>query len=150
MKTVRSKVVVSVYNSNEVLLSEVYDPGRDVTLYLPVGGGVEFQEYLEEAAARELKEEIGLESKLVFDRFSENHFEFDGTPAHEIVFHFHTEIDDDTRVALPDHGVESDGVPFPIKWHKLETLRAIKAQIVPMGLFDDIERRLKPSEADTT
>jgi 8-oxo-dGTP pyrophosphatase MutT (NUDIX family) len=117
---------------------EVYDPGREITLHLPVGGGVEFREPIYDAAKRELQEELGITSKLEYCSFSENFFEFDGIPTHEIVFHFLARIDDDTRRSLPEHGTESDGVPFPIRWYSVKELYEIREFVVPESVFDEI------------
>jgi len=48
-----------------VLLSEGYDPIRKFQFYIPVGGGVEFRERLQDAAARELFEELGLKDQTL-------------------------------------------------------------------------------------
>jgi 8-oxo-dGTP pyrophosphatase MutT (NUDIX family) len=136
---VRTKVVVSVINSGEALLSKIYDPKRDVPIYIPVGGGVEFRESLYAAARRELYEEISVISDdLIFCSFSENFFHFDGKPEHEIVYHYITRIDDTTRANLADHGTESDGTLFPIKWYSRSELEKIRDAVVPKAIYPEI------------
>lgn len=136
---IRPKVMVSVINAKQVLLSELYDPGRDLTLYLPVGGGVEFRERLYDAAARELLEELGIDGiSLDYCSYSENMFEFDGVPAHELVFHYFAHINDETRNNLPAYGTESDGERFDISWYSVGELLEIKSSIVPPSIFDEI------------
>ena len=134
----RTKVAVSVINSDQVLLMEIYDPGRNLTLHLPVGGGLEFGETIHVAAKREVQEELGIEVHPEFCSFSENFFEFDGVPAHELVFHFLARIDDETRRQLPKYGTESDGEQFPIKWYSLDKLHEIKEIFVPETVYDEI------------
>ena len=41
---IRTKVIISLINQGQVLLSEGYDRVRDIQFYIPVGGGVEFGE----------------------------------------------------------------------------------------------------------
>ena len=145
---IRPKVIVSVLNASEVLLSELYDPVRDLTLFLPVGGGVEFQEQLYDAAKRELREEIGIDGiDLEYCSYSENIFEYDGVPAHELVFHYFVRIDDEARENLPAHGTESDGEHFAIKWYSPVELQIIRESVVPPTIFDEIMSRLTECKA---
>jgi 8-oxo-dGTP pyrophosphatase MutT (NUDIX family) len=134
----RSKVIISIVNREEVLLAELYDPGRNHKLHIPVGGGVEFGETIHEAAVRELQEELGIRAELEFLSFNENFFEYDNTPGHEIVFHFLGRIDDSTRANLPVHGIESNGESFPIRWYSVEDLYNIRERMVPQAVFGEI------------
>ena len=139
----RTKVIITLINSSEALLAEVYDPTKKQTLYLPIGGGVEFREYLADAAKREVKEEVGLVvDDLEFMDFTENLFEYDGIPEHEIVYHFLARIDDDMRAALPSHGTESNGEIFAIRWYSRSALAQIRDSVVPPGLYDQLLAKL--------
>ena len=141
--TVRTKVVVSLINSGEVLLSEVYDPVKKKRMYVPVGGGVEFREYLIDAARREVKEELGISiDDLEFRSFTENIFEYDGKQAHEIVYHFVARIDDAMRDSLPVHGTEDNGQRFSIDWYSTKLLANIRESVVPQEIYDEIQAAL--------
>lgn len=137
---VRPKVIVSLFNRQQVLLSEIQDPHRQKPMYLPVGGEVEFQESLLDAALREVREELGVVIPTpTFQGFMESTFELNARPHHEIVFHFTCAIDDTLRAAVPDHGVEADGATFPVYWFDHDTLISIKDALVPRSLFRELQ-----------
>lgn len=124
-------------------MSEGVDPVREIPFYIPVGGGVEFGETLLEAANRELSEELGVTGQdLEFLNFHEFIFEYDGRPEHEIMFHYLCEIDELTKEAMPETGTESDGSPFSIGWLSRTDLKAVRDQLVPPLIFDDLVGRL--------
>jgi len=54
-----------VVSDGQVLLVEHHDPHDDVTFWMPPGGGSEEGETLEDAARREVKEETGVEVKVL-------------------------------------------------------------------------------------
>ena len=138
----RLKVIVSLLHENNVLLMEIVDPNRDLKLYLPVGGGVEFGETLVDAARREVREELGIEVTPVPGGYSENFFEFNGVEAHEIVFHFFARLSNETKTRLPEHATESDGELYPVHWYSLDTLKTIQDFIVPVSVRQEIMRKL--------
>ncbi|MCA9004630.1 MAG: NUDIX domain-containing protein [Planctomycetaceae bacterium] len=136
---IRTKVIISLVHGGQVLLSEGYDPVRDFRFYIPVGGGVEFRERLQDAAARELFEELGLkDQELQFLNFHESIFEFNGVPEHEIMYHYLCRIDDSVKAALPAEGIESDGVSFKVTWFTGEELTSIRNGLVPPKIYDDL------------
>lgn len=136
---IRTKVIISLIHRGQVLLSEGYDPVRDFRFYIPVGGGVEFRERLQDAAARELFEELGLkDQELQFLNFHESIFEFNGVPEHEIMYHYQCRISDSVKAALPAEGIESDGATFKVTWLTGEDLSSIRNELVPPKIYDDL------------
>lgn len=141
---IRAKVIISLINQGQVLLSEGYDPKRDCTYYIPVGGGVEFGETLYEAALRELSEEIGVtDQKLEFVNFHESIFPLKALLEHEIMFHYFCHIEDSVRAALPPEGRESNGEPFKVSWFSRDELLTIQKNLVPALAYDEIQRVLR-------
>lgn len=140
---IRTKVIVSLINAGQVLLAEGYDSVRDFVFHVPLGGGVEFGERLTEAAARELAEEIGLENQeFEFINFHESLFEFEGVPEHEIMYHFVCHISDETRQAMPAMAIESSGEEIKIAWHTTSQLEAIRENVVPPTIYEEIRSQL--------
>lgn len=140
---IRNKVIISLLNRGDVLLSEGYDSLKDFRYYIPVGGGVEFGESLVDAARREVQEELGISvSEFASPSFHENLFEYEGSPGHEMVFHFMCHIADHVRRGLPGQGQESNGESFQIVWFSKQQLEDIKSSIVPHSIYDEIKRAL--------
>jgi 8-oxo-dGTP pyrophosphatase MutT (NUDIX family) len=54
-----------VVSDGQVLLVQHHDPRDDVTFWMPPGGGSEVGETLEDAARREVKEETGVDVKVL-------------------------------------------------------------------------------------
>ncbi|EDL60951.1 mutT/nudix family protein [Gimesia maris DSM 8797] len=136
---IRTKVIISLIHQGQVLLSEGFDPSRKFQFYIPVGGGVEFRERLQDAAARELFEELGLKDQtLEFLNFHESIFEFNGVPEHEIMYHYQCRISDSVKAALLAEGIESDGATFKVTWFTGEELAAIRKGLVPPKIYDDL------------
>lgn len=140
---IRAKVIISLINQGQVLLSEGYDSVRDFQFYIPVGGGVEFGERLYDAAKRELSEELGISGhELEFRNFHESFVEFQGIQEHEIMFHYICRIEDSVRESLSETGTESNGDQFMVTWFSREELNAVKDKIVPPQAYDDIRDHL--------
>ncbi|QDU00292.1 NUDIX hydrolase [Gimesia aquarii] len=140
---IRTKVIISLINRKQVLLSEGYDSVRDFKFYIPVGGGVEFGEMLYVAAKRELSEELGVkDQELEFINFHESLFEFNGIPEHEIMFHYVCHIEDIVRESLPSEGIESNGERFKVVWFSQEELDVVQKNIVPPSVYNEIRKEL--------
>jgi ADP-ribose pyrophosphatase YjhB (NUDIX family) len=83
-----------------VLVSEMHDPVEGV-FYRPPGGGIEFRETSEDAARREVHEELGVRiGELTLLGVREEIFTHRGEPYHEIDFVYEGWIDPDALAAL--------------------------------------------------
>jgi ADP-ribose pyrophosphatase YjhB (NUDIX family) len=83
-----------------VLVSEMHDPVEGV-FYRPPGGGIEFRETSDQAARRELQEELGVTiDALALLGVREEIFTHRGQPYHEIDFVYEGWIDPDALAAL--------------------------------------------------
>ncbi len=86
-KTIRPIVICVFRDGDRILVSDGYDSVKQETFYRPIGGGIEFGERAEEAMAREVREEVGLEVQdLSYLGVLQNLFTLEGEPGHEIVF----------------------------------------------------------------
>lgn len=136
---IRNKSIISVLNSNEVLLTEGYDSVRKFYFYIPVGGGIEFGETSHDAAKRELFEELQVRGEnLEFIGFHENIFSFQADQHHEIVFHFLCRIFDQTRSTLPEQVTETSGEMVNYSWYSKHGLEKIRSNIVPPQIYNEL------------
>jgi ADP-ribose pyrophosphatase YjhB (NUDIX family) len=85
---------------DRLLVSEMHDPIEGV-FYRPPGGGIEFRETSEDAARREVHEELGVRiGELTLLGVREEIFTHRGEPYHEIDFVYEGWIDPDALAAL--------------------------------------------------
>ncbi|MEX2081522.1 MAG: NUDIX domain-containing protein, partial [Dehalococcoidia bacterium] len=67
-----------------MLVFRGYDAVKEQAFYRPLGGGIEFGETAEEAVIREMREEIGAETRVMRHLMTvENLFTYEGQPGHE-------------------------------------------------------------------
>jgi len=86
MNQIRPLAICVFRDNNRILVMEGYEPVRKETFYRPLGGGIEFGEYSEDAVRREISEEINAEvSDLKYLGTLENIFTLNGELGHEIV-----------------------------------------------------------------
>ena len=84
---VRVKAICLFTSADRLLAVDGFDPTKQRSFWVPVGGRVEFGETSTEAIVREVREELSMEiTDLRLLGVLENIFEFDGGDGHEIVF----------------------------------------------------------------
>ena len=86
---IRPMAVCALWRGAAVLAQEGRDPQTGAVYYRLPGGGIEFGEYAQAAAIREIREE--LEAEVIGIQplgILENLYEYDGLPYHEIIFFF--------------------------------------------------------------
>ena len=78
-----------------ILVAPGFDPVKKQRFYRPLGGGIEFGERAEDAARREMQEELGAEmTDLRLLGTFENLFTFLGQPGHELVWLYEARFTD--------------------------------------------------------
>lgn len=136
MNQIRPLAICVFRNKDLILVFEGYDPIKGETFYRPLGGGIEFGEYGEEAVRREIMEELHTEIKdLSFPGMLENVFVFNGTPGHEIVMIYDGTLEDS---GLYDKAViaviEANGEEVRAVWKSLDEFAAGNSILYPAGL----------------
>lgn len=133
---IRPQVLGVVRRSDEVLVSELVDPGEG-PLYRPPGGGIEFGETSEDAVVREFREELDAAVEPVdYLGVYENRFEWHGdlhqelALVHEVAF-----VDESWYERETLHGVDAGGdVTYETEWATIADLRARDAPLYPERL----------------
>ena len=88
-KRIRPLALALVLYRDHALLAEGSDPVKGERFLRALGGEIEFGERAEEAAARELQEELGREIRVRAPLgVTENLFDYRGGRGHELVFDF--------------------------------------------------------------
>lgn len=136
MSKIRAKSVCLFRHEGRILLAEGYDPVKKIHFLLPIGGGVDFGETSIAAAIREVEEEIGAKAVgLILLGVSENIFDYNGKPGHEIVFVYEGRFADETFYQQEVvHGVESNGEPIVMRWIEQTSLLNNELPVFPDGI----------------
>lgn len=136
-QTIRPLVICLFRHADKILVVEGYDPLKPETFYRPLGGGIEFGEYAQQALVRELREELNAEIKDAHYLFTlESIFTFNGQAGHEIVLVYDATFVDETlyQRAVID-GQEDAATPFSAVWKSLVEIAAGGLPLYPDGLL---------------
>ena len=138
MNQIRPIALCVCRNKDRILVFEGYDPIKQETFYRPLGGGIEFGEKGEDAARRELKEEINVEvDEVCFLGALENIFTFNGKSYHEIVMVYDGAL---TESGLYDQAVivgkEANGEEIRAMWKSLDEFESCESILYPDGLVE--------------
>lgn len=101
---------------------------EDEDVFYTIGGAIQVGERTEDAVVREVKEELGVESKagqLAF--IVENRFEQDGISYHNIEFHYLVDLLEDAPLTM-----QEDEKRQPCEWIDIDKLEGIN--LVPAFL----------------
>jgi len=130
---------------DDILVFEGVDTVKPEVFYRPLGGGIHFGERAEDAARREIREEIGAETtNLRLLGVLENLFTHQGAPGHEVVFLFQGDFVDPKFYEMESMtGHEDGGVPFTAVWKPLTAFVPGKAPLYP----DELLGLLRPHNA---
>ena len=124
---------------DRIFVSQGYDSHKDQIFYRPIGGKIEFGESGAEAAAREVREEIGAEiTGLVYLGTLENIFTYEGKPGHEIVMIYDGNFLDPAmnRDEITVQGTDDGDILYEATWKPLDFFRGPDAPpLYPAGLL---------------
>jgi 8-oxo-dGTP pyrophosphatase MutT (NUDIX family) len=142
MNQIRPLAICVFRNKDRILVFEGYDPIKKQSFYRPLGGGIEFGEYGEEAVRREIMEELHTEIKdLSYLGMLENVFVFNGTPGHEIVMVYDGAL---INSGLYDQSVisviEANGEDIRAVWKNLDEFGAGESILYPVGLLEMLRK----------
>lgn len=120
-----------------ILAAPGFDRVKQQRFYRPLGGGIEFGERAEEAARRELQEELGadLTDVRLLGTF-ENLFTFQGQPGHELIWLFEARLTDQSLYEREVLIADEFGSRFEVHWVPVDTFRRGEAPLYPDGLLD--------------
>lgn len=126
-------------SDGKLLLSRGQDTVKNEVFYRCIGGGVEFGETGAQTLVREFKEEIGKD--IIVEKFlgvTENIFEWEGKPGHEIVLfykcRFTLKSDDDIA-----HINRVDEVGGVTHWKSVEDIRNEGALLHPHQILEMLD-----------
>ena len=142
MNQIRPLSICVFRNKDRILVFEGYDPIKKQSFYRPLGGGIEFGEYGEEAVRREIMEELHTEIEdLSYLGMLENVFVFNGTPSHEIVMVYDGAL---INSGLYDRAViaviEANGEEVRAMWKNLDEFGVGKSILYPVGLLEMLRK----------
>ena len=138
---IRPLALCIFHHHGKILVNQFYDAAGGLTLFRPIGGGIEFGERSIDAIAREVQEELGLSiSDVRLIGTLESIFIYAGKPGHEIVQIYDARFDDVMVYEKPWlDGCESDGASFKAVWHNSSSFNAT-SRLVPEGLYDLLKK----------
>jgi len=124
-----------VWRGDDLLVFEGYDHVKSETFYRPLGGGIEFGEYGQEALRREFREELGVElAEIRYLSTLENIFVCNGQPGHEIVLLYEVTLADAALYERETFAVHEEKETLTAAWIPLPRFQAAGLKLYPNGL----------------
>ena len=133
----RAIAIAVLRRGDEILVSEVPDPTKNITGWRAPGGGIEFGERGAETVVREIDEELGV--RVEDPRYLgtvENIFSYLGVQGHQLVRVYEVRFADPELYAR-DHFdcIEANGIRFACIWKPLAEFGE-RAPLYPDGLLE--------------
>lgn len=140
---IRALVICVFSHQGMILAAESLDPLKKEIFYRPVGGGIHFGEYSQEALVREVREEFGAEIRQVrYLGVLENVFTYNGQPGHEIVQVYDAQFVDRSLYEQPWLvGYEDSGLIFKATWKPLVEFQSSPEPLYPSGLLKLLQQQ---------
>ena len=144
---IRPQALVAIRDGSRVLVQDYAATGGPPA-YRPLGGAVDHGELAEDAAVREIREELGADITAVrLLGVLENIYSKDDKDWHEIVFMFEARfVDVSLEAAERLVGVEGDGDRIEAVW--LDVSELPDAPLYPPGLLELLRARPATFAAD--
>lgn len=138
---IRAIALCVFHHEGRILVFEGYDSVKRTHFFRPLGGGIEPGETSRTAVAREIAEELGLQSTdFKFLGVFECIFTLHGEPKHEIMFVYDGRFVEASVYAKAElHGFEANGAPLRATWRSLDSFA--DERLVPEGLLELLRQR---------
>ncbi|MGE8063582.1 NUDIX hydrolase [Pseudomonas sp. NPDC089569] len=134
---IRPLALCIFHHRGKILVNKFFDDQKQLTLYRPIGGGIEFGERSADAIVREVQEELGLSIHDVrLLGTLESIFTYAGKPGHEIVQVYDATFDDaGVYERTQIEGFETDGARLHTQWCDSSDFSPV-SPLVPEGLHE--------------
>ncbi len=120
----RLKALVLIRRNSDILAIKGADQHEGKDYYRIVGGTIEFQERSEDAARREIREELNSDlDNLKFHGVVENKFDRKGEPVHQIEFIYTADLTDKSLYEKDHIEVIEPGVTYQTDWVPYEKVK---------------------------
>ena len=138
MKNIRTLALALALIKNEknqFFLQEGFDSIKKEKFYRPLGGGIEFGEFGEQALKREFLEEINEEIAVgELLKVFENIFTFEGTAGHEVVLIYSSKFIKQEN-CNKEFDINEDGqIVGKAVWKSISKIKEENSILYPLGL----------------